>query len=135
MAQKRPRPPGCWGQDGRGGSLNRRETAINLVRARGDRKSPTVYSGRESGCPTCGAPPATRPVLEVDVELQEVLPRTRHGNVGRGKPKASDLERRMREVRRSPNPWVEVERIRQEFFLGQDGWTEQIASIYGIVPP
>ena len=94
----------------------------------------TVYPAREPACPTCGAARETKTVLEVDVELQEVLPKTRDGRGGRGKPKASDLERRMREARKSADPWVEVERIRQEFGF-PDGWSEQMAGFYGIEAP
>ena len=91
----------------------------------------TVYASRLPACPTCGAPPNSKIVLEVDVELQEILPKTRHG---KGKPKSSDVERRIREARRSADPWVEIERIRQEQGY-PEGWSEQIAGFYGISPP
>ena len=93
----------------------------------------TVYPSRRPACPTCGASAPSKTVLEIDVELQEVLPRTRHGKSS-GKPKASDIERRIREARKSPDPWVEIERIRQEQGY-PDGWCEQIAVFYGISPP
>ena len=51
-----------------------------------------------------------------------------------GKPKSSDVERRIREARLSADPWVEIERIRQEQGY-PDGWSEQIAGFYGITAP
>ena len=134
MVRKGTRPPGCRVQDGRGGSHSRHETANNLARTRGARNSATVYPARKPACPTRGTPPATKTVLEVDVELQEVLPKTKHGKSGGEKPRSSDVERRIREARRSDDPCVEIERIRQEQGY-PEGWFEQIAGLCGISPP
>ena len=130
MERKRTRPPGCGVQNGRGASRFRRETAKTLARTCGDRKCVTVYPVCKPACPTRGAVPAVETVLEVDVELQEVLPKTKHG---KGKPKSSDVERRIREARKSADPWVGIERIRQEQGY-PDGRFEQIAGFYGIEP-
>ena len=130
MDCKGKRPPGCGIQDGRGGSQTQRETAKTLARTRSDHKGANVHSVRLPACPTCGVPPNSKTVLEVDVELQEVLSKTRHG---KGKPKSSDLERRIREARKSADPWVEIERIRQEHGF-PDGWAEMTAGFYGISP-
>lgn len=98
VERKGKRPHGCGGQDGRGGSQTQRETSKALARIRGDHKGANVYLVRLPECPTCGVPPNSKTVLEMDVELQEVLPKTRHC---KGKPKSSDLERRIREARES----------------------------------
>ena len=126
-------PPGCGVQNGRSASRFRRETHETLDRTRANRKCATVYPERKPACPTCGASAPSKTVLEVDVELQEVLPRTRQGKSA-AKPKKSDMERRLREARKSADPWVEILRIEQEHGL-PDGWAKQIAGFYGIQPP
>lgn len=73
-------------------------------------------------------------MLEADVELQEVLPKTKHGKSGSKKPRSSDVERRIREARRCHDPCVEIERIGQEPGY-PEGWFEQIAGLCGISPP
>ena len=64
----------------------------------------------------------------------EVLPKTKHGKSGGEKPRSSDVERRIREARRSDDPCVEIERIRQEQGY-PEGWFGQIAGLCGISPP
>ena len=112
MERKRSRPPGCGVQNGRGASRFRRETHKTLARTRANRKCVDRLPRAQARVPHLrGSAAPAETVLEVDVELQEVLPKTKHG---KGKPKSSDVERRIREARKSADPWVGIERIRQE---------------------
>ena len=114
-------------------SRTRPETADTLARSRGALEGATVYPAHQPACHTSGMPPATKTALKVGVEQQKVLPKTRHGKSGGEKSKRSDVERRPREARRSADPWVGIERIHQEQGYPR-GWSEQIATFYGISP-
>ena len=123
---------GCGIQDRYRGTQARHEDVKTLTHTRGDRKDTTVYGDvRLPACPTCGAPPNSRRVLEVDVELPDVLSKTKHS---KGKLKSSNVKRRIREARRVADPPVGLERIRQSMGY-TNSWSEMTAGFYGISPP
>ena len=134
MACKQVRPLGGGVQDRRSMSRTRPETADTLARSRGALEGATVYPAHQPACHTSGMPSATKTALKVGVEQQKVLPNTKHGKGGSKKPRSSDLERRIREARRSHDPCVDIERICYEQGY-PEGWFEQIAGLCGILPP
>ena len=90
----------------------------------------TVYPVRKRECPTCGAAPETRPVIEVDVELQEMKPTGRSPK----RPAKKNLERLIREAKRAPSPWSALEDVRVVMGYPEQ-WTAQLAALLDIEKP
>ena len=87
----------------------------------------TVYPKRHRECPTCGVMHENRPVLALDVTLQEVLPQPKK----KRRMNKADLEQSLRGLRTSSQPMSDL-RALSEKMKYDERWVQQVAKLMRI---